>query len=124
VVEQLFAIVNRHLERIAPYEEFIGAVYLRALQPVSKLNPMSLESQSLNLRYLKFIRQVLDRAEREGEIPELGDLRAWAFGLFHVGILTYWLHDQSPGKEQTLALLDRSLKFARALLRRGGDWNW
>src|SRR5687768_10038128 len=40
VVEQLFAIVHRHLERMAPYEEFIGAVYLRALQPVSKLHPM------------------------------------------------------------------------------------
>lgn len=124
VVEQLFAIVNRHLERLAPYEEFIGAVYLRALQPVSKLNPLSLESQSVNLRYLKFIREILDRAEQDGEIPQLGDLGAWAFGLFHVGILTYWLHDRSPGKERTLALLDRSLKFARALLRRGGDWNW
>ncbi len=124
VVEQLFAIVHRHLERMAPYEEFIGAVYLRALQPVSKLHPMSLESQSLNLRYLRFIREILERAEQEEEIPVVGDLGAWAFGLFHVGILTYWLHDESQGKERTLALLDRSLKFARAILRRGGDWNW
>ena len=124
VVEQLFAIVHRHLERMAPYEEFIGAVYLRALQPVSKLHPMSLESQSLNLRYLRFIREILERAEQEEEIPPIGDLGAWGFGLFHVGILTYWLHDESRGKERTLALLDRSLKFARAILRRGGDWNW
>ncbi len=124
VVEQLFAIVQRHLDRIEPYEEFIGAVYLRALQPVSKLHPMSLESQSLNLRYLRFIREILQRAEEEEEIPALGDLGAWAFGLFHVGILTYWLHDMSRGKERTLALLDRSLKLARTILRRGGDWNW
>src|SRR5918999_1033743 len=33
--EKLFAIIHRHLERMAPYEDFIGAVYLRALQPVS-----------------------------------------------------------------------------------------
>ena len=124
VVEQLFAIVHRHLERIEPYEEFIGAVYLRALQPVSKLHPMSLESQSLSLRYLRFIREILAQAEEEEEIPQVGDLGAWAFGLFHVGILTFWLHDDSRGKERTLALLDRSLKFARAILRRGGDWNW
>jgi len=37
--EKLFAIIHRHLDRISPYEEFIGAVYLRALQPVSKLSP-------------------------------------------------------------------------------------
>src|SRR5579864_6160904 len=37
--ERLFAIVYRHLEQMAPYEDFIGAVYLRAFQPVSKLSP-------------------------------------------------------------------------------------
>ena len=124
VVEQLFAVIHRHLERMAPYEEFIGAVYLRALQPVSKLHPMSIEGQSLNLRYLRFIRGILEHAEQEEEIPAVGDLGAWAVGLFHLGILTFWLHDDSRGKERTLALLDRSLKVARAILRRGGDWNW
>lgn len=124
VVEQLFAVIHRHLDRMAPYEEFVGAVYLRALQPVSKLHPMSLESQSLNLRYLRFVRGILERAEQQEEIPALGDLGAWAFGLFHAGILTCWLNDESPGKERTLALLDRSLKFARTILRRRGDWNW
>ena len=33
--EKLFAIIHRLLERLGPYEEFIGAVYLRALQPSS-----------------------------------------------------------------------------------------
>src|SRR5438105_9397563 len=37
--EKLFAIVHRLLDRLGPYEEFIGAVYLRALQPSSRLNP-------------------------------------------------------------------------------------
>jgi AcrR family transcriptional regulator len=124
LVEKLFAIVHRHLERISPYEEFIGAVYLRALQPVSKLNPLSLETQSLNLRYLRIIRSILAEAEKAGEIPPVGDLGAWAFGLYHVGIITHWLYDTSPGKERTLALLDRSLNVARAILQRGGGWEW
>src|SRR5436305_12954806 len=36
--EKLFAIIHRLLERLGPYEEFIGAVYLRALQPSSRLH--------------------------------------------------------------------------------------
>src|SRR5262245_48734092 len=36
--ERLFAIVHHSLERLEPYEEFIGAVYLRALAPSSKLS--------------------------------------------------------------------------------------
>jgi len=123
LAEKLFAIINRHLERISPYEEFIGAVYLRALQPVSKLNLLSLETQELNVRYLRFIQEVLREAEEEGEIPRVGDFGAYAFGLFHLAIISYWLQDSSPGKENTLALLDRSLKVANSVLRKG-TWEW
>jgi AcrR family transcriptional regulator len=120
--EKLFAIIHRHLERISPYEEFIGAVYLRALQPVSKLSPLSLDTQELNLRYLRFIQEILREAEEKDEIPKLGDFGAYAFGVFHLAMISYWLQDGSPGKENTLALLDRSLKFTAAL--RKGSWEW
>jgi len=123
LAEKLFAIIHRHLERISPYEEFIGAVYLRALQPVSRLNLLSLETQELNVRYLRFIQEVLREAEEEGEIPKVGDFGAYAFGLFHLAIISYWLQDGSPGKENTLALLDRSLKVANTVLRKG-TWEW
>jgi AcrR family transcriptional regulator len=121
--EKLFAIIHRHLERISPYEEFIGAVYLRALQPISRLNLLSLEAQELNLRYLRFIQQILKDTEEENEIPKIGDFGAYAFGLFHLAIISYWLQDSSSGKENTLALLDRSLKFANSFLRKGA-WEW
>ncbi len=121
--EKLFAIIHRHLERISPYEEFIGAVYLRALQPVSRLNLLSLETQELNVRYLRFLQEVLREAEEKGEIPKMGDFGAYAFGLFHLAIISYWLQDSSPGKENTLAMLDRSLKVANSVLRKG-TWEW
>jgi AcrR family transcriptional regulator len=121
--EKLFAIVHRLLERIGPYEDFIGAVYLRSLQPTSKLSPLSLPSQEQHLRYLRFIREILAEAEQKGEIPKLGDIGAYAFGIFHIAMITYWLQDQSPGKEETLALLDRCLKLGTRLLKKGG-WEW
>lgn len=121
--ERLFGIVHHLLERLSPYEEFIGAVYLRALQPSSKLSPLSLQSQEQNLRYLRFIRGLLAEAAAEGEVPELGDFGAYAFGLFHLAVISYWLQDSSPGKEKTLALLDRCLKLGTALLKKGG-WEW
>lgn len=121
--ERLFAIVYRHLEQMAPYEDFIGAVYLRAFQPVSKLSPLSLESQERNLRYLRFIKEVMDDSEEKGLIQKLGDLAAYAFGLFHFAVITHWLQDSSRGKERTLALLDRSLKLADTFLNRR-SWTW
>ncbi len=121
--EKLFAIIHHHLERISPYEEFIGAVYLRALQPASKLSPLSLDSLELKVRYLRFIRNILTEAEEAGEIPQLGDMGPYVFGLFQLAVITHWLHDSSPGKENTLALLDRGLKVATSVLKKGG-WEW
>jgi AcrR family transcriptional regulator len=121
--EKLFAIIYHLLERLSPYEDFIGAVYLRALQPSSKLSPLSLPSQERHFRYLRFIRGILADAEAEEEIPAVGDIGAYAFGIFHMAMITHWLQDRSPGKENTLALLDRCLKMAASILRKGG-WEW
>jgi len=121
--EKLFAIIQHSLERLEPYEEFIGAVYLRALAPSSKLSPWRLQNQERELRYLRFIRDILAEAESEDRLPPLGNFGAYAFHLFHLAIITYWLQDPSRDKEQTLALLDRCLKLAEQILRKGG-WDW
>jgi AcrR family transcriptional regulator len=121
--EKLFAIIQQSLDRLAPYEEFLGAVYLRALMPASKLSPWSLPNQERHLRYLRFIRGILADAEAAEEIPPVGDFGAYGFGLLHLAAITYWLQDRSRGKEQTLALLDRCLKIGTHFLKTGG-WEW
>ncbi|HEX3625397.1 MAG TPA: TetR/AcrR family transcriptional regulator [Verrucomicrobiae bacterium] len=121
--EQLFAIIQRSLDRLAPYEEFVGAVYLRALVPSSSLGPWSLQTQSRSLRYLQFIREILATAEDDEQIPPLGDFGAYAFGLFHLAIATHWLQDRSRGKERTLALMDRCLNLGSHFLQKR-NWNW
>jgi AcrR family transcriptional regulator len=121
--ERLFAIIHRQLEYIEPYEDFIGAVFFRALQPTSTLSPLSFESQEHRLKYLRFIRSILAKAEEKGEIPPVGDLGAYAVGLFYIGIVTHWLQDISRGKQKTLALVDRALSVGAKLLKKG-RWEW
>ena len=128
--EKFFAIIYRHLEKMAPYEDFIGAVYLRAFQPASKLSPLRLETQQRNVQYLRFIKKMISDSGEEGLIRKLGDLSAYAFGLFHFAMITYWLQDSSRGKERTLALLDRSLKVGDSILKIADsvlgrrNWKW
>jgi AcrR family transcriptional regulator len=121
--EKLFAIIHRQLEYLAVSENFIGEVFFRALEPKSRLSPLSLESQELRVKYLKFIRDVLAEATENGEIPPVGDLGAHVVGLFYLGIVAHWLNDLTPGKQRTLALLDRGLQWAVRLVRKGG-WEW
>ena len=107
--EKLFALVQSQLDYLAPYERFIGAAIVHALRPASKLGPLSTSSQLLQLRYVEFVEQLMDESlpERETSLARLFGPRA--FWLFYLGILLYWLHDASEGKEDTLAFLDRSL---------------
>jgi AcrR family transcriptional regulator len=121
--EKLFAIIHRQLEDVAESQNFIGEVLFRALEPRSKLSPLSLESQELRVRYLKFIREVLDESAAQEEIPPVGDLGAHVVGLFYIGTVAHWLGDASPGKQRSLALLDRGLQFAMRFIQRGG-WEW
>jgi AcrR family transcriptional regulator len=123
LAEKLFAIFHRQLEYIEPYEDFIGAVFYRSLQPTSVLSPLSLESQELRLKYLRFIREVLLEAQENGEIPRIGDLGAYGVGLFYLGVVSFWLQDGSRGKQRTLALLDRALNIGTRILGKGA-WKW
>jgi AcrR family transcriptional regulator len=123
LAEKLFAIIHRQLEYIEPYEDFIGAVFCRSLQPTSTLSPLSFESQELRLKYLRFIREILVDAEEKKEIPRVGDLGAYAVGLFYLGVVAHWLQDGSRKKQKTLALLDRALHVGTQVLKKG-SWEW
>src|SRR5712692_5916091 len=117
IEEKLFALVQTQLEFLAPHERFIGAAFVHALTPGSKLGPFSPSAQALQFRYLAFVQELVDEAVRRGELSAAGWWTPHVFWIYYLGVLLYWLHDMSPGKQQTLAFLDRSLKIGVTVLR-------
>jgi AcrR family transcriptional regulator len=115
--EKLFALVQTQLEYLAPHERFIGAAFVHALTPGSKLGLFSPSAQALQYRYLAFIQELVDEAIRRGELSAGKWWTPQVFWVYYLGILLYWLHDTSTAKQQTLAFLDRSLKIGITLLR-------
>ena len=115
--EKLFALVQTQLEFLAPHERFIGAAFVQALKPGSRLGLFSPSAQALQFRYLAFVQDLVDDAIRRGEMTAAGWWTPHVFWIYYLGVLLYWLHDTSPGKQQTLAFLDRSLKIGIAVLR-------
>ena len=114
--EKLFALVQKQLELLAPHERFIGSAFVHALQPGSKLGVFSPAAQALQMRYLAYVQDLVDEAVRRGELTKAAWWTPQAFWIYYLGVLLYWLHDTSPGKQQTLAFLDRSLKIGVAIL--------
>lgn len=117
--EKLFALVHSQLEFLAPYEKFIGAAFIHALKPASPLGIFSHRAQELRHRYVGFVQELM-----EGSLPvrkqnPLAFLAPDVFWIYYLGALLYWLHDSSPGKQNTLAFLDRSLSIGVSVLKQG-----
>jgi len=88
------------------------------LRPTSKLS-ISIQALDLRNRYLAFVQQLID----ESWASRPGSMLAFAvpmiFWIYYIGILLHWLNDTSPGKTNTLALLDRTLSLGVGFLRQG-----
>jgi AcrR family transcriptional regulator len=116
--EKLFALIESQIEFLGPHEKFIGAAFIQALKPTSKLG-FSVQALALRQRYLAFVDELMAASLPNRRATAFGWMAPQVFWLYYLGILLYWLHDESPAKQNTLAFLDRSLHLGVALLRKG-----
>ncbi|MDX6497939.1 MAG: hypothetical protein QOG23_1199 [Blastocatellia bacterium] len=117
--EKLFTLVHSQLEFLAPHERFIGAAFIHALKPASQLGIFSHRAQALRHRYVGFVQELFEESLPKRQQSPLSWVAPEAFWIFYLGALLYWLHDPSPGKQHTLAFLDRSLSIGVAMLKQG-----
>jgi AcrR family transcriptional regulator len=117
--EKLFTLVHSQLEFLAPYERFIGAAFIHALKPASPLGPFSHRAQELRHRYVGFVQELFEESLPKHRHRPLTWLAPDVFWIYYLGVLLYWLHDSSPGKQNTLAFLDRSLSIGVSVLKQG-----
>ena len=117
--EKLFTLVQSQLEYLAPYERFIGTALIHALKPTSALGPFSHRAMELRHRYLGFVEDLIEESIPKQKQNPLAFLAPEVFWIYYLGALLYWLYDSSPGKQNTLAFLDRSLTIGVTLLKKG-----
>jgi AcrR family transcriptional regulator len=117
--EKLFTLVHSQLEFLAPHERFIGAAFIHALKPTSQLGIFSHRAQALRHRYVGFVQELFEESLPKQQQSPLSWVAPEAFWIFYLGALLYWLHDSSPGKQHTLAFLDRSLSIGVSMLKQG-----
>ena len=117
--EKLFKLVHSQLEFLAPYERFIGAALLHALNPASHLGAFSHRAQQLRHRYLAFVAELIEDSSPRRKNDALSWLVPEAFWIYYLGVLLFWLYDTSKDKQHTLAFLDRSLNVGVSFLQTG-----
>src|ERR671910_3545364 len=89
--EKLFTLVHSQLEYLAPYERFIGAALIHALNPASHLGAFSHRAQQLRHRYLAFVTELVEESSPKQQHGALSWLVPEAFWIYYLGVLLFWL---------------------------------
>ena len=115
-VPRMTGVLRAWLDVAAPYHEFAGTFFKTAADPKSPLSPFSAESRPAREASVDVFRRVVEGsdlklpADLKAELPEL----LW---LLEMGIVLFWVHDDSDDLRRTKALIDRSVPLVDRLLR-------
>ncbi|MET9275473.1 TetR family transcriptional regulator [Kribbella sp. NPDC003557] len=115
-VPRLAGVLRTWLDVSAPYHEFAGTFFKTAADPRSPLSPFSEESRPARDASIDVFRRVIEGsdlklpADLKSELPEL----LW---LLQMGVVLFWVHDQTDDVRRTRALVDRAVPLVDRLLR-------
>jgi AcrR family transcriptional regulator len=112
---RLRSVLMAWIDVAAPYHEFGAQLFANAADPASPLSPFSAESSTMREAAIAIFRETLDGSTAKldphlrAELPEL----LW---LYHMGIVLFWIHDQSDDCARTRLLIRRTVPIIDRLV--------
>ena len=117
--EELFAHIAGELRALRPHRNYLGPVLETALGPLEARRGEA--GEALRREHLELVGRLVAADGRPWPIDSGTEHLYWSL---YVGVLSFWAHDSSPNQEDTLAVLDQSLRAFVSILppkvRRGG----
>ena len=107
--EALFAYVAVGLRHLAPHRNYVGEVLETALSPFAR-EAVCEQAQQLRVNHLETVRELI--ASRG--LPTIAAPSVMTMHLYwtlYLGVLSFWAADQSPSREDTLVVLDQSMRL-------------
>ena len=110
--EALFALVAAELRQLKPLRKFITPLLETSLSPLL----VTRRSETPGNLSAEHVETVAGLGRQYG-IAECSPVALQMYWTLYVGVLAFWAVDKSPKQEETLALLDQSLRMFVAWLR-------
>jgi len=112
---RLLTVIRLKIDTMKPYHQFAGVLFKTAAHPQSPLNPFADESNPVRQASIQLFEKVLE--DSKARIPK--DLRAelpYLLWVYHMGIILFWIHDQSPKHRRTYRLVDHTVDLLDKLI--------
>jgi AcrR family transcriptional regulator len=103
----LFSLIWSFLVCLHPYRGFLGPACETLFSPLASSSPSS-PGDAIRIEHLKLIGSTI---AAHGFTSPISGVAIQLYWTLFLGILAFWAADESPGQEDTLALLDHSLKL-------------
>jgi AcrR family transcriptional regulator len=113
--EELFSLIWAELRSLRRFRKFLPVAAETILSPMRRGSPDA-PGEAIRLNHLEAVEQILVRHGTPATLPAITMQLYWTL---YLGVFAFWLSDDSPKQEDTLALLDQSLKLFVASLRTG-----
>ena len=110
--ETLFSFIWTGLRHLRPSRKFLAPALETLLSPLARFSPDH-AGDAIRTAHLEDVEQLIVNHGIAGPLSAVTMQLYWTL---YLGVLAYWAADASPNQEDTLALLDQSLKLFVASL--------
>jgi len=107
--EALFAHVAVGLRYLAPHRNYVGEVLETALSPFAR-EAVCEQAQQLRVSHLETVRELI-ASRGLPTTPAPSVMTMHLYWTLYLGVLSFWAADQSPTREDTLVVLDQSMRL-------------
>jgi AcrR family transcriptional regulator len=105
---RLLGVMRAKIETAMPYHRFAAILFKTAADPRSPLSPFSAESNPVRQQSTALFAEVLEGSDARVP-PDLAAELPNLFWLYQMGIILFWIHDDSPGRRRTYTLVDHTV---------------
>jgi len=109
-------IIETQIERFDPHRAFLVALFRIAADPANPLSPFGAETKPIRDASVAWFRRAVEGAS-ESLPKDITPFLPMLFWLYQMGVIAFWMYDQSPRQRRTRALLDGTLDLMIKALR-------
>jgi AcrR family transcriptional regulator len=107
--EALFAHVAVGLRHLAPHRNYVGEVLETALSPFAR-EAVCEQAQQLRIGHLETVGELIgSHGWPTNQAPSAMNMHL--YWTLYLGVLSFWAADESPNQEDTLVVLDQSMRL-------------
>lgn len=113
---RLQGVLRAKIDTSMPYHRFSAVLFKTAADPRSPLNPFGEESQPIRQQAMALFAEVIEGSRTRVDNPKLREELPFLLWTYHMGIVLFWIHDDSPGCARTYRLIDHTVKLVTGLI--------